>query len=52
MNISVKISENISTDFIQVIDSSPVNYRTDVVLTGFVVLSVLLIIGVNSLIIR
>jgi len=35
-----------------VIDSSPVNYSADVVLTGFVVLSVLVILGVNSLIIR
>ena len=52
MNISLKISENRSEDFIQVIDTSPVNFSADVVLTGFVVLSVVLILVVNSSIIR
>ena len=54
MNISIKIktSQNITKDFIQVIDSYPVNLSADGVLTGFIVLSVVLILGVNSSIIK
>ena len=52
MNISIKISPNICTDYIQVEDSSPVNLSADVLLTGFIVLSVVLILGVNSTIIK
>ena len=52
MYISIKISENRSKDFVQVIYSSPVNFSADVVLTGFTVVSVVLILGVNSSIIK
>ena len=52
MNISIKISQNISEDIIQVIESSRVNFSADEVLIGFVVVSVVIILGVNSSIIK
>ena len=52
MNISIKISENMTEEIIQFLESSPVNFSADVVLTGLVVLSVVLILGVNSTIIK
>ena len=51
MNISIKISENI-TEEIQILDTSQVNFSADVVLTGLIILSVVLILGVNSSIIK
>ena len=52
MNISIKISKNTTEEIIQFLDSSPVNFSADVVLTVLVVLAVLLILGVNSTIIK
>ena len=52
MNINIEISQNIGDIFIQVLDSTPVNHSDDVVLTGLVVLSIWLILGVNSTIIK
>ena len=51
MNISIKISENI-TEEIQILDTSQVNFSADLVLTGLIILSVVLILGVNSSIIK